>query len=145
MMEQPIRLYFLCIQNRCRSQIAEAFAKHYGGEHIIVESAGLETGAIHPYTIEVMKEVGIDISSKNSKQINMKTFMQSKVIIKLCEQVNEKCPIVPFAIKNVQWDIVDPLTHMGRLEDVRAARNEIELKVIELLRGVGVPVSMLND
>jgi len=142
-MEQPIRLYFLCIQNRCRSQIAEAFARHYGGEHVIAESAGLETGDIHPYTIEVMKEVGIDISSKNSKKIDMKTFMQSKVIIKLCEQVNEKCPIVPFAIKNVQWDIADPLTHMGRVEDVRVARDEIELKVIELLRGVGVPV--LND
>lgn len=139
-MEQPIRLYFLCIQNRCRSQIAEAFARHYGGEHVIAESAGLESGEIHPYTIEVMKEVGIDISGKSSKTIDMKTLMQSKVIIKLCEQVNEKCPIVPFAIKNVQWDITDPLTRKGRLEDVRAARDEIQLRVIELLKELSVPV-----
>lgn len=139
-MEQPVRLYFLCIQNRCRSQIAEAFARHYGGEHIIAESAGLETGDIHPYTIEVMKEVGIDISSKQSKMIDMKTFMQSKVIVKLCEQVNKKCPIVPFAIKNVQWDIADPLTPIGRVEDVRAARDEIHSKVLELLKDMGVPV-----
>lgn len=139
-MEQPIRLYFLCIQNRCRSQIAEAFARHYGGERVIAESAGIESGEIHPYTIEVMKEVGIDISGKSSKTIDMKTFMQSKVIIKLCEQVNEKCPIVPFAIKNVQWDIKDPLTREGRLEDVTAARDEIQLRVIELLKELGVPV-----
>ncbi|WP_310551121.1 arsenate reductase ArsC [Paenibacillus glufosinatiresistens] len=140
-MEKPIRLYFLCIQNRCRSQIAEAFARHYGGDHVIAESAGLESGEIHPYTIEVMKEVGIDISGKSSKTIDMKTFMQSKVIIKLCEQVNERCPIVPFAIRNVQWDITDPLTHEGHLEDVRAARDEIQLKVIGLLKEMKVPVN----
>jgi len=140
-MEQPIRLYFLCIQNRCRSQIAEAFARHYGGEHVIAESAGLESGEIHPYTIEVMKEVGIDISGKSSKTIDMKTFMQSKVIIKLCEQVNEKCPIVPFAIKNVQWDITDPLTREGRLEDVRTARDEIQLRVLTLLKEMNIPIN----
>ncbi|AIQ35995.1 hypothetical protein CA600_22875 [Paenibacillus sp. VTT E-133280] len=140
-MQQPIHLYFLCIQNRCRSQIAEAFARHYGGDHVVAESAGLESGDIHPYTIEVMKEIGIDISNKSSKTIDMKTFMQSKVIIKLCEQVNEKCPIVPFAIKNVQWNVIDPLTHDGLLGDVRAARDEIQQKVIALLKEMKIPVN----
>ncbi|WP_339288260.1 arsenate reductase ArsC [Paenibacillus sp. FSL E2-0201] len=140
-MQQPIRLYFLCIQNRCRSQIAEAFARHYGGNHVVAESAGLESGDIHPYTIEVMKEIGIDISNKSSKTIDMKTFMQSKVIVKLCEQVNEKCPIVPFAIKNVQWNVTDPLTRDGLLGDVRAARDEIQQKVIALLKEMKIPVN----
>ncbi|WP_410512299.1 arsenate reductase ArsC [Paenibacillus sp. BR2-3] len=139
MSTKPVRLYFLCIQNRCRSQIAEAYARYYGGEQVIAESAGLETGDIHPYTIEVMKEVGIDISTRISKSIDMQTFMQSNVIVKLCEQLNEKCPVVPFAIKNVQWDIADPLTHEGRLEDVRSARDEIRLKIIELLRELNIP------
>ncbi|OME30642.1 hypothetical protein BSK63_17265 [Paenibacillus odorifer] len=141
-MQQPIHLYFLCIQNRCRSQIAEAFARHYGGDHVVAESAGLESGDIHPYTIEVMKEIGIDISKKSSKTIDMKTFMQSKVIIKLCEQVNEKCPIVPFAIKNVQWNVTDPLTLNGHLGDVRAARDEIQQKVIALLKEMNIPVNV---
>jgi arsenate reductase len=141
MKTRPIRLYFLCIQNRCRSQIAEAYARHYGGDHVIAESAGLEVGDIHPHTVEVMKEVGIDISGKASKSINMKVFMNSNVIVKLCEQLNEKCPIVPFGIQNVQWNIIDPLTHGGRLEDVRAARDEIRLKIIELLRGTYIPVN----
>lgn len=49
-------IYFLCGQNRCRSQMAEAFAKHYGGEHVVVESAGLEpVETLHPFTIEVMQ------------------------------------------------------------------------------------------
>ncbi|MCH1638909.1 arsenate reductase ArsC [Paenibacillus timonensis] len=139
-MKKPVRLYFLCFQNRCRSQIAEAFAKHYGGDQVISQSAGLEASEIHPYTVEVMKEVGIDISTNVSKQIDMKTFMSSNAIVKLCEQLNEKCPIVPFGIMNVQWDIPDPL-HGGGLEDVRRARDEIKQKVIELLRGLNISVN----
>ena len=60
--KKPVRIYFLCIQNRCRSQIAEAFAKHYGKDNVIAESAGLEASDIHPLTVVVMKEIGIDIS-----------------------------------------------------------------------------------
>jgi protein-tyrosine-phosphatase len=52
----------LCIQNRCRSQIAEAFAQKYAQEHVVIESAGLEASTIHPVTIEVIREVAIDIS-----------------------------------------------------------------------------------
>lgn len=141
MKNRKVRLYFLCIQNRCRSQIAEAFARIYGGEHVIAESAGIESGTIHPFTIEVMKEIGIEISHHVSKSIDMKTFISSTAIIKLCEQSNERCPIVPFGIMNVQWDIPDPLTHGGTLDDVRKVRDEIKFKVIELLRGLNVPVS----
>lgn len=141
MQKRPARLYFLCIQNRCRSQIAAAYAKHYGGEHVIAESAGLETGVIHPYTIEVMKEVGIDISGEISKSIDMKIFMQSNVIVKLCEQLNEKCPVVPFAIKNIQWDVADPLTAEDQLEEVRATRDQIRLKILELFRDLNIPVN----
>lgn len=140
MEKKPIRLYFLCIQNRCRSQIAEAFASYYGGERVIALSAGLEASKIHPYTVEVMKEVGIDISNKVSKRIDMKTFISSTAIIKLCEQLNEKCPIVPFGIMNVQWDIPDPLPE-GHLGAVREARDEIKIKVIDLLKGFDIPVN----
>lgn len=141
MSPKPVRLYFLCIQNRCRSQIAEAFAKYYGGDHVIVESAGLEASEIHPYTIEVMKEVGIDISVNSSKPIDMKFFISSHAVVKLCEQVHERCPVVPFGIRNVQWNIPDPLTYGVQLEDVRKTREEIREKVLELLRGYNIPVS----
>lgn len=142
MSAKPIRLYFLCIQNRCRSQIAEAFAKYYGGDYVLVESAGLEESEIHPYTVEVMKEVGIDISGNRSKAIDMKFFISSHAVVKLCEQLNEKCPVVPFGIKNIQWNIPDPLTPEAQLEDVRRAREEIREKVLELLRGYHIPVNL---
>lgn len=131
----PVRIYFLCIQNRCRSQIAEAFAKHYGGNKVIVESAGLEESDIHPLTIQVMREIGIDVSAHYSKKLDMKAFMNSNIVVKLCEQLNERCPIVPFGIRNVEWNISDPLSE-STIEAVRAARDEIEGKVKELLENL---------
>ncbi|MFD0695369.1 arsenate reductase ArsC [Paenibacillus sp. GCM10027628] len=139
MLKKPVRVYFLCIQNRCRSQIAEAFAKHYGGEHVIVESAGLEPYDIHPFTVEVMKEFGIELSGNASKKIDMKYFISSNVIVKLCQQVAERCPIIPFGITSVDWNIEDPLIKED-IQAVRQARDEIQKKVIELLKGLNVPL-----
>ncbi|MCU6797495.1 arsenate reductase ArsC [Paenibacillus sp. WQ 127069] len=136
------RIYFLCYQNRCRSQMAEAFATYYGGEHLFAESAGLESSDIHPLTIEAMKEVGIDISNNVSKKLNMKSFMAANAIVKLCEQVTEQCPIVPFQIMNVDWNIQDPLAIEGcGIDEVRKARDEIRQKVIDLLKGMNIPIA----
>ncbi len=135
-MDKPLRMYFLCVHNRCRSQMAEAFAKYYAGEKVIAFSAGVEESTIHPLTIEVMKEVGIDISDHQSKRIDMKAFISSQIVIKLCEQVNERCPIVPFGIQNVQWDIPDPTPKQGegRIEEFRDVRDLIQEKVLQLLK-----------
>ncbi|RKN85976.1 arsenate reductase ArsC [Paenibacillus ginsengarvi] len=141
MNKKVTQIYFLCGQNRCRSQMAEAFAKHYGGERVVVESAGLEpSNMLHPFTIEVMREVGIDLSQNVCKKIDMKFFISANAIVKLCEQVVERCPIVPFNIMNVEWNITDPLAiDGGTIQDVRRARDEIQEKVIDLLKGMNIP------
>ena len=136
-MKKPIRIYFICIQNRCRSQIAEAYAKHFGGSNVIVHSAGLEAGEIHPFTLQVMKEEGIDLRGHVSKPIDHQLFMRANVVVKLCEQVKERCPSIPYGIQNVQWDIPDPLPS-GNVVDVRAARDEIKRHVLELLTQLNV-------
>jgi arsenate reductase len=134
-MQKELRLYFLCGQNRCRSQIAEAFAKYFATDHVIVNSAGLDPSPLHPLTIEAMNEVGIDISMQESKKINMKTFLSANVIVKLCEDIQERCPIVPFGIRNEPWNINDPLSGTNpTLEDVRHVREQIKQKVIILLQ-----------
>lgn len=136
------RIYFLCAQNRCRSQMAEAFAQCYGGEHVIAQSAGLDpSDELHPLTIGAMREAGIDISQYTCKPINMKFFLDSHIIVKLCEHIVERCPIVPFHIMNVNWNISDPLANGGSLEKVRKARDEIRDKVIDLLRGMNIPIA----
>jgi arsenate reductase len=140
--EEPTKIYFICIFNRARSQMAEAFAKKYGGDRVVVSSAGVDGAKeIHPMTVEVMKEVGIDISENKSKTINMKTFVSSDVIVKLCEEANERCPIVPFGIQNEQWDIVDPMPKNDSesdMESFRRARDEIEELVKGLLHRLGI-------
>lgn len=138
-MKKPVRFYFLCIQNHCRSQIAEAFAKHYGGEHVIVESAGLEPHDIHPLTLEVMRVVGIKLPGNTSKKIDMKYFIASNVIVKLCQQVADRCPIVPFGITSVDSDIEDPLLS-NNIQSVRHTRDTIQKKVIELLKCLNVSI-----
>jgi len=136
-MKKPVRIYFLCVQNRCRSQIAEAFAAKYGGRNVVVHSAGLEAADIHPLTVEAMKEVGIDLSGRASKRLDMRTFLSSDVVVKLCERLKERCPVVPFGIQNVEWNLPDPL-ETGRLEDVRRVRDAIEGRVVELLKQLNV-------
>ncbi|OXS54971.1 hypothetical protein B1A99_24640 [Cohnella sp. CIP 111063] len=133
--ERALQVYFLCGQNRCRSQMAEAFAKHYGDPGIIVDSAGLDPSPLHFLTVEAMKEIGIDVSVQTSKRIDMKVFLSATVIVKLCEDIQEKCPIVPFGIRNEQWNIQDPLAQeVPSIQDVRKARDEIKHKVIHLLQ-----------
>jgi arsenate reductase (thioredoxin) len=134
---EPVKIYFICIFNRARSQIAEAFAKKYGGDRVEVSSAGVDGAReIHPMTIEVMKEVGIDISQNKSKKINMKTFVSSNVIVKLCEGAHERRPIVPFGIQNDPWYIMDLVPKIGSKPDMKAfrkVRDEIEGLVKGLL------------
>ncbi|WP_167859121.1 arsenate reductase ArsC [Paenibacillus cymbidii] len=119
--------------------MAEAFANEIGGAAVIAESAGLEPQPIHPLTIAAMKEVGIDLLQKQHKKLYMKTFISAHIIIKLCDDMNEKCPVVPFGTRSEQWNIPDPLPADGSeadMDEVRKTRDMIERKVRELLRSL---------
>lgn len=140
-MNEPKNIYFLCIQNRCRSQIAAAFANYYGKDLVQVHSAGIFPSTIHPQTIEVMKEVNIDISNETAKEVDMKILRDSNVVVKLCEEVNERCPVIPFGISNVQWNIEDPLpsgTDECDMDKLRDVREEIRGHVRTLLEQLDV-------
>lgn len=144
-MRKPVRIYYLCANNRCRSQFAEAFTRFYGGSSVIVASAAVdEVEAIHPLTIEVMKEIGIDISKNIAKKVDIKVFMSSNIAVKLCRQSEEKCPVVPFGIRNEQWDIEDPFHGSVTIDDFRRVRDEIHEKVKLLLDELGALENKLN-
>jgi arsenate reductase len=135
-MNKPVRIYYLCLHNRCRSQMAEAFTKFYGGNNVIVASAGVaEATGVHPFTIDVMDEVGIDISQNTAKTVDMKFFTTSDIIVLLCEQAREKCPVVPFGTRREFWDIDNPIkdNQEADIKDCRRVRDEIHEKVKVLL------------
>lgn len=93
---------------------------------MIIKSAGLHPSEIHPLTHSFMNEVGIDLNGHHSKKIDMKTFFASTIVMKLCEEIKETCPVVPFGTRNVLWNIQDPLLGITpKLENVRLARDEM--------------------
>lgn len=130
------KIYFLCTGNSCRSQMAEGFAKKYLGDQREVRSAGIETHGLNPRAVSAMKEAGIDISSQTSDLIDPEYFNQSDLIITLCGDAADKCPVIPKGSVHEHWDLEDPAKATGSEEEITVAfqqtRDEIEKRMIEL-------------
>ena len=80
-----LRILVLCTGNSCRSQMAEGFFRHYGGERVEVFSAGLSPKGVHPLAIKVMAEIGIDISMQTSKHLNEYIGQKFDYLITVCD------------------------------------------------------------
>lgn len=128
------RVLVLCIENTCRSQMAEGFLRHIAGEGVDVYSAGIRKGAeVNPLAVEVMKEIGIDISQQYPKKVQRFLREDFDYVITTCDQAQEACPYFPKKTKFVHWNIDDPAAVMGtkeeRLRAYRAAREHISEEV----------------
>lgn len=105
-------LYFLCTGNSCRSQMAEGFAKKYlTNWHI--ESAGLEAHGLNPNAVRAMAEVGIDISNQTSNVIDQTILNNAKLVVTLCGDAADKCPVTPPTVKREHWGFDDPAKAEG--------------------------------
>ncbi|OXT09017.1 low molecular weight phosphatase family protein [Thermoanaerobacterium thermosaccharolyticum] len=126
-----VKVAFICVANSCRSQMAEGFAKHYGSDVLEVYSAGTKlTEKVNPNAVEVMKEVGIDISSHRPKLLDE---IPQKVDILITMGCNVECPYIPCKLKE-DWGLDDP---DGKpLDEFRKTRDIIESKVKELIKRV---------
>ncbi len=111
------RVLFVCIHNSARSQMAEAFLKQLAGDKFDVESAGLEPGKLNPAVVEVMKEIGIDISRNTTKSV-FDLLKQAKLysyVITVCdESQSERCPIFPGVRQRLHWSFTDPCVDGNR-------------------------------
>jgi arsenate reductase len=132
-----IRILFLCTGNSCRSQMAEGFARELGKGRIEAHSAGLMAAGVHPKAVAVMKELGIDIGSQRSKEIDPDLVRKMDIVITLCSNAEEACPAVPPGVGRMHWPIRDPVGTTGPtdviMNDFRRARDEIRAKVETLL------------
>jgi arsenate reductase len=140
------RVLFVCVYNSARSQIAEAFLKEYGGERFEVESAGLEPGKLNPVVVEVMKEVGIDISQNKTKSVFdfYKQGKQYDYVITVCDESQaEKCPVFPGAGQSLHWSFDDPasfqVTWEEKLEKTRRLRDAIRQMIGKWLNSSSNP------
>jgi arsenate reductase len=132
---QKQRVLFLCTGNSARSQMAEAILRKYGGDRFEVYSAGLEPEGIHPFTIQVMKERGYDLSAQYSKGVGEylgKVLLQT--LITLCDDAEKNCPTVwPGVNTRLHWAFEDPAAGQGtdeqKLAKFREVRDLVEKRV----------------
>lgn len=138
-----IKVIFICVHNSARSQMAEAFLKKYGGEKFEVTSAGLEPGMLNPVVVDVMKEIGIDISNNKTKSVFdfYKNGNFFNYVITVCdESQSERCPIFPGVVKQIHWGFTDPSSFEGTFEEkkvkTRKVRDEIDTKIKQWLKEI---------
>ena len=135
------RVLFVCVHNSARSQMAEAFLKQMAGDRFEVESAGLEPGMLNPVVVEVMKEVGIDISQNLTKSV-FEFYKQGKqydYVITVCDESQSgACPVFPGKGERLHWGFDDPSSFQGspeeRLAKTRVVRDKIRKKIEEWLQ-----------
>ena len=128
-MSDRLRVLILCTGNSARSQMAEGLLRDMAGEGMEVASAGVAPTHVRPEAIEVMKEIGIDISQHSSKSIDQFLTQPFDFVITVCDNANQLCPTFAGASRRIHWSIEDPAAVAGndetRLEAFREARNEL--------------------
>ena len=129
-------ILFICVHNSARSQMAEAWLNRIGGDAFAAESAGLEPGTINPLVVEVMKEVGIDLSEKKTQAVFdvWKSGKLFQYVVTVCSEGESKgCPIFPGVTTRLHWPFPDPSQVTGapeqRLQQVRKIRDNIRTKI----------------
>ena len=136
-MPDPVNILFLCTGNSCRSQMAEGWTRHIGGETIAVQSAGIEAHGKNPKAIAVMREVGVDISGQESTIVDDSMLQQADIVVTVCGHADEQCPVLPPHITKIHWPLTDPAKATGSedeiMDEFRATRDEVERRVRGLL------------
>lgn len=119
---------FVCTRNAGRSQMAQAFFEREAPPDLRAESAGQEPAAeIQPEVVEAMAEVGIDLSGRRPKKLDVEMQLHADWAVTLA--CGAQCPYVPTTVED--WDVADPAARS--LAEVRQIRDEIELRVQSLL------------
>lgn len=108
----------LCTGNSCRSQIAEGYLRYFSNGKAKVYSAGIETHGVNPKAIEIMKEVGIDISNHTSNNIDEYYDIDFDFVITVCDNAKENCPFFPTKAKKFHHNFPDPAKATGSENEI---------------------------
>jgi arsenate reductase len=137
---KPTTVLFVCTHNASRSQMAEGFLRHLGGDAFDVYSAGTEPGELHPLAVAVMAEEGIDISGQRAKSVDEFVQQPFDYVITLCDDAKETCPFFPKAAVRLHWSFPDPSvaghTREERLAVFRQVRDGIRAHIEQFIAAV---------
>lgn len=137
-MGMKTKVLFLCTENSCRTQMAEAFLRELAGDELEIVSAGSEAGHLDPEAVAAMREVGIDISSAQTKRVNPYLGERFNYVITLCNrEIERSCPIFPGALWRQTWELDSPAAleanGMSYAMAVRYARDKLRGHVTEFV------------
>lgn len=124
-------ILILCTGNSCRSHLAEGILRAAAGDILNVQSAGSKpSGTVHPLSIKVMQEIGIDISQHRSKHMNEFLEQNVETVITVCGNADQACPVFPGQVNRHHWPFDDPAHATGSEEEIlnvfRRVRDEVK-------------------
>jgi len=127
------RVLFLCTHNSARSQMAEGLLRHLAGDRFEAFSAGTEATRVRPEATSAMAEVGVDISAQESKTLQRYLGEPFDLVVTVCDDANEACPVFPGATERLHWSFPDPSvttgSHEERLRMFRKVRDDIRARI----------------
>jgi arsenate reductase len=128
---------FVCSGNSCRSQMAEGWLRTLGSGRFAVKSAGISPQGQNPRAIAVMTESGVDISGQASKELTDEDLQWADLVITVCGEAEETCPLLPPGTRKEHWPLPDPAKASGTNEEIlvvfRASRDDIRRRIADLI------------
>ena len=139
-MPKKAKVLILCTGNSARSQMAEGLFRQAGGDRYEVFSAGTKPSQVRPEAIAAMREMGIDISGHRSKSVDEFAGQEMHLVITVCDNAKESCPVFPGRTQRLHWPFKDPAAVAGsevqRLAAFRSIRDQIQRQIKVFLDGV---------
>jgi arsenate reductase len=118
--------------------MAEGFARQMGAGFIEAYSAGTNPAGINLRAVQVMREAGIDLSTHSSKSVETIDQEEIKLVVTLCGDAAENCPVFPHPVQRIHWPLEDPAKASGSEEEIlsvfRKTRDTIRRRVEGLMR-----------
>ena len=111
--ENKTKVIFICTGNSCRSQMAEGLLRDMAGDRFEIFSAGSHPSRLHPASIIVMAELEIDISNHSADSIDKYLDKDIDIVITVCDNARQVCPVFPGNVKRIHWSIDDPFHGWG--------------------------------
>ncbi len=129
-----MKVLFLCTGNSCRSQMAEGWLKHLGGEAFEVYSAGIVAHGKNPRAIAVMAEAGVDISAQESEQLDPEILKSLDLLVTVCGNADATCPVVPVSCEKQHWPFDDPAKASGTETEIMQAFQRVRDQIRDRIR-----------
>jgi len=142
-MESIPKVLFLSKGSASRSDMAEGFLRTFAGDRVIAVGAGTEPGPMSPILIEVMREVGIDTTQQQPRELASLFHETFRYVVAMCDGSKERFPVFPFTPNLLRWSVPEPIAASGGTEIEKQAyrriRDQIRERVEEFVASIGQP------